>query len=128
MAAVARSTEVHPVTPVGYEVNDKCELSEAVEAGDLLKFTGAMSAGLPVMSRVAAGGADADGIALTKGKAGKRGFSYGVDGEMDGFTGLTPGGRLYPSGSVAGGLDTTVVAAFTPRVKAISTTRIRFRF
>ena len=130
MAAVAKGPKVRPVTPPGYEFNDKCELAEAVTRGDLLEYTGAMSEDQPVMQLLAAGSdpADADGIALMDGYEGERGFSVGIQGEMDGFTGLTPGTALYPSATVAGGLDTTAIAGTHPTVKAVTTTRIRHNF
>lgn len=116
-------------TPVGYEVNDTCVLSEAVTAGNLLKFTGTLSNGVPVMGKAPiAGITEADGIAFQDGYAGQQGYSYGVQGEMDGFSGLTPGAPLYPSSAVAGGIDTTAIANATVRVKAIRAGRIRFNF
>lgn len=125
MAAATKGANVRPVTPVGYEFNDKCELDGAVTRGDLLKATGVYSNGLIVMEKAPAGTTEADGIALMDGADGERGFDYGLHGEMDGFESLTIG-PYYPSASVAGGLDT--VAAGLIRVKAISPTRIRFMF
>jgi hypothetical protein len=107
-------------------VVDKVELTEAVTAGDLLNYTGTQSDGQARASKAPAGATEADGIALQDGYAGERGFSMGVQGEMDGFSGLTPGAALYPSGAVAGGLDTTAAGAI--RVKAVKTTRIRYNF
>jgi hypothetical protein len=119
MAAVTRVT-ARPCTPVGYEVVDKGTLAAAVVAGDLLKNS---AAGWIL---AVAGATEADGIALQDGYSGQAGFSIGIQGEMDGFSGMTPGAALYPSASVAGGLDTT--AAGVIRVKAASTTRIRYNF
>lgn len=119
MAAVTR-VKGRPCTPAGYEVNDKGTLTEAVNAGDLLKN------GASGWSKAAAGATEADGIALQDGYSGQSGFSIGIQGEMDGFSGMTPGTALYPSGSVAGGLDTTAAGAI--RVKAVSATRIRYSF
>lgn len=119
MAAVTR-VKARPVSPPGYEVNDKGTLTEAVTAGDLLKN------GASGWSKAAAGATEADGIALMDGYAGQAGFSIGIHGEMDGWSGMTPGTALYPSGSVAGGLDTT--AAGVIRVKARTATRISYNF
>lgn len=125
MAAVTR-VKGRPCTPVGYEVVDKVELAGDVVAGDLLKLNGSMSGGQPIATKAAAGATEADGIALQDGYAGQRGFSMGIQGEMDGFSGMTPGTPLYPSASVAGGLDTTAAGAI--RVKAVTDTRIRYSF
>lgn len=125
MAAITR-VKARPCTPVGYEVVDKAQLSVDVVAGDLLKYTGASSDGQSVIGKAAAGATEVDGIALQDGYAGERGFSVGIQGEMDGFSGLTPGAALYPSGAVAGGIDT--VAAGAIRMKAVKTTRIRYNF
>lgn len=126
MAAISAFTAAKPCTPVGYEVVDKVQLSVAVTAGQLLKYTGSSSDGMAIMGLAAAGATEVDGIALQDGYAGQRGFSVGIQGEMDGFVSLTPGTALYPSGSVAGGIDTT--AAGVIRMKAVRTTRIRFNF
>jgi hypothetical protein len=125
MAAATR-VKARPCTPVGYEVVDKVELTVDVTAGDLLKYTGASNDGQAKVGLAAAGATEADGIALQDGYAGQRGFSMGIQGEMDGFSALTPGQALYPSGAVAGGLDT--VAAGAIRVKSVKTTRIRYNF
>jgi hypothetical protein len=128
MAAVTR-VKARPVTPVGYEVVDRCVLSEDVTAGDLLKYTGATTNGQPVMSKApTAGITEADGIALQNGYSGQAGFDVGIQGEMDGFSGLTPGNPLYPSTATAGSIDTTAIAGATVRIKAVRTTRIRFCF
>jgi hypothetical protein len=107
MAAVTR-VKARPVTPVGYEVNDTGLLTEAVTAGDLLTLSGSG------WSKAATSSTEAHGIALQDGYAGQANASIGVHGEMDGYSGMTPGTALYPSASVAGGLDTdtpTLVAA-----------------
>lgn len=121
MAAVTR-TKARPVTPVGYEVVDKGTLTEDVIAGDLLKN------GANGWAKLAAGQTEPDGIALQDGYAGQGGASIGIQGELDGFAGLTPGTPLYPSASVAGGLDTDAVAGATIRIKAARATRIRYNF
>jgi hypothetical protein len=100
MSAIVR-VKARPCTPVGYEVVDKGTLVEAVVAGDLL------TNGASGWSKAATGTVEAHGIALQDGYATQSGFSVGIQGEMDGFSGMTPGTALYPSASVAGGLDTS---------------------
>lgn len=121
MAAITK-VKAHPVAPVAYEVNDKGVLTEDVLAGDLL------TNGASGWSRAVGGTVEAHGIALMDGFLGQRGFSIGIQGEMDGYSGLTPGAALYPSATLAGGLDTTVVAGATIRVRATTTTRFRYNF
>ncbi len=113
--------EAHPVTPAGYEFNTVGRVTEAVTRGDQLKN------GASGWSKLPAGATEADGIALVNGYAGQT-IGIGLHGEMDGFSGLTPGTPLYPSASVAGGLDTTVVAGAAIRVKADTDTRIRYNY
>lgn len=133
MAAVTRVT-ARPVTPVGYEFYDSGTLTEDVTAGDLL-INGASGWSKATTSTV-----NAHGIALQDGYSGQANFPIGVQGEVDGFSGMTPGTALYPSGSTAGGLDTTaptfypaattpaVAVPAQPNVRAVSATRIRFSF
>jgi hypothetical protein len=123
MAAVTR-VKARPCSPAGYEVNDKGLAAAAWVAGDLLKNT---AAGW----RPLAGADDEiepDGIGLQDAYAGQGNCSIGIHGEMDGFSGLTAGTPLYPSATVAGGLDTTAVTGAAIRVKAVTTTRIRYNF
>ncbi|HEY0006927.1 MAG TPA: hypothetical protein VGB17_19260 [Pyrinomonadaceae bacterium] len=127
MAAVTR-VKARPCTPVGYEVVDRVELAEDVVAGDLLVFTGAMSEGQAVMEKAGTSEIEPDAIALQDEFAGKRGYSVGIQGEMDGFSGMTPKTPLYPSGSTAGGLDTTAPEGAVIRIKAVTATRIRYNF
>ncbi|OJW05787.1 MAG: hypothetical protein BGO39_05005 [Chloroflexi bacterium 54-19] len=137
MAAVTR-VKARPVTPVGYEVNDKGTLTEDVIAGDQLVISGEV-ANVKQWSKCPTTAKEADGIALTDGFNGGV-ADVGIQGEMDGFSGMTPSTPLYPSGTTTGGLDTTAPtfysAATTPavavpapaRVKAIGATRIRFNY
>lgn len=126
MASVTRSSP-HFVSPPGHEVTDKCELSEDVSAGDLLAYTGAMSAGQPVMQKCPTGD-EPDGIALKDGKSGKRGFDVGIVGEMDGFSGLSPGADLYASTTTPGDIDDASGSGTAAPIKAVRKTRIRFSF
>lgn len=121
MAAITR-VDCHPVTPVGYEFNDVGVLTEDVVAGDLLTL------GASGWSKAVGGAIEAHGIALKDGFSGQRGFDVGIHGEIDGFSGMTPGTLLYPSASVAGGLDTTQPTLGPGRIRAVSATRIRFNF
>lgn len=143
MAAVTRVKAI-PCSPPGYEVNDRGQTSVALTAGDLLVLTATTPAsGFEKVWTIAPTSCiRPDGIALMDAKANGI-VSVGVQGEMDGFSGLTPANGsnlLYPSASVAGGIDTTAPTAYsaatTPAVavpahafvKAVSTTRIRFNF
>jgi hypothetical protein len=122
MAAVTRS-KARPCTPVGYEVVDKGTLTEDVTAGDLLTL------GASGWAKAATSGiTEAMGIALQNGYSGQAGFSVGIQGEMDGFSGMTPGAALYPSTGTAGGLDTTAIAGATVRIRAVTASRIRYNF
>lgn len=127
MAAVNR-VKARNCTVVGYEVNDKVQLSEDVVAGDLLKFTGVVVNGMAVMGLNPGGEIDADGMAIKDGYAGQRGFDVAIHGEADGFSGLVPGTPLFPSAAVDGGLDTTEPEGAPVRVKAVTATRVRFLF
>jgi hypothetical protein len=128
MALVAES-KVRNVTPVAYEFNIRARLSEDISgAGTQLVYTGVITDGVPVMSKAPTTGiTEADGISLEKGSAGDV-IDVGISGELDGFTGMTPGAKLYPSTTSAGRLDTTAIANAVVRVKAHSATRIRFHY
>lgn len=129
MAAVTR-VKARPCTPAAYEVVERAAtLTANVTAGDLLTL------GASGWSPAAAGTTAAHGIALQDGYAGQGDASVGIQGEMDGFSGMTPGAPLYPSPSVAGGIDTTApTIATTPAVpitadiRAVTASRIRYRF
>ena len=121
MAAVVR-VKARPCTVVGYEVVDKGTLTQAVVAGDLL-VNGASG-----WAKAPTNATEAHGIALQDGYAGQSGFSIGIQGEMDGFSGMTPGAPLFPSDAVAGGIDTTPPSGAVARMRAASATRIRYNF
>ena len=130
MAAVTR-VKARPCTPVGYEVVEKAAtLTEDVTAGDLLTL------GASGWSKAGTSTVSAHGIALQDGYAGQKDASVGIQGEMDGFSGMTPGTPLYPSGTTAGGLDTvaptfaatTPAVPATPDIRAVTASRIRYRF
>lgn len=120
MAAVTR-TKCRPVTPTAYEYNDKGFATEDILRGQLVRLT---SDGVSLNNTA---GGDPAGIALKDAKTGMM-CEYGVHGEMDGFSGLTIGAALYPSSTVAGGIDTTVFTDGPVRMRAVTATRIRFMF
>lgn len=117
-----------PCTPAGYEFNDVCEVASDVSAGDLLVYTGAMSGSMAVMDVAAVDAAEVHGIALQDAKDGDRGVDVGIIGEMDGYAGLTPGTKLFRSGTTAGAIGDTAVATQTARIKAVTDSRIRYSF
>lgn len=126
MAAVTKGT-LHPVSPPGYEVNDKGQAAAAIAKGDLLVITSATPGNgfEKVWDKAPTSTVDPAGIALMDATAGGM-VSVGVHGEMDGYSGLTRGARLYPSASVAGGIDTTALAGTIVIVRAVTATRIRY--
>jgi hypothetical protein len=120
---VAAITRVAPlaVTPTAYEVIDRGMATEAIGVSDQIVIT---ASGI---SKCAAGALECHGIAL-KPAAANMLCEYGVQGEMDGFSGLTPGAALYPSPSIAGVIDTAPVASAVIRVRAVTSSRIRYSF
>lgn len=142
MAAVTRVKAI-PVSPPGYEVNDRAEASVALTAGDLVSIAATTpSRGfdkvVQKLPTVDAGTEKKFYVVLMDCPAGGV-ANISDDVEMDGWSGLTRGDPLYPSGSTAGGIDTTAPtfysAATSPavavparaRMWALSATRIRFR-
>lgn len=125
-----------PCTPAGYEFNDVAESDGGWAAGDLLVYTGDMSGSMAVMEKAAADATRADGIALQAAADGDRGCDVGIVGEMDGFSGLTPGTALFVSADNAGKIGTTAPTLFatTPavtapsQVRAVTDTRVRYSF
>lgn len=124
-------TRVKPllVSPPGYEVVDVGTATEAISRGMLVRQTAAG------WSKAPAGATDASGVALQDYYLGQGGCDFLVQGEMDGYSGLTPGDPLYPSATVAGNIQTEVLTvATTPpvpvtaRMRAATASRIRFNF
>lgn len=138
MAAITR-VKARPVSPPGYEVNDTGYLTEDVVAGDQLQIVDTTAANVTRWGKCPTNSKEADGIALMDGKSGGV-AEVGIQGEMEGFSGMTAKTPLYPSSGTAGGLDTTPTvfysAGTTPavnvpapaKVKAISATRIRYSY
>lgn len=140
MAAVTR-VKARPVEVPGYEVNDTGQAAVDIVAGDLLIITNATPGNgfEKVWDKATISTDNAHGIALMDAKAGQV-VSVGIQGEIDGFSGMTRGADLYPSTAVAGGIDTVAPvyynAATTPAVdvpasadmRAVTASRIRFSF
>lgn len=125
MAAITRVAPLH-VSPPAYEVIDRGRATEAIAKSDQIVITGSSGSEQRV-SKCPAGAAECHGIALKP--CTLEGLcEYGVQGEMDGFSGMTPGAALYPSASVAGVIDTAAVAGATVRVRAVLPTRIRYSY
>lgn len=78
--------------------------------------------------RLREAGERADGMAMKYGVAGARGFDILVIGEMDGYTGLTTGARLYPDAAANGELNTTAVVGFNAMVKVLRPSRIQVNY
>jgi hypothetical protein len=125
MAAITRVAPLH-VSPPAYEVIDRGRATEAIAVSDQIVIAG-NSGSEQRVSKCAAGAIECHGIALNSATA-EGLVEYGVQGEMDGFSGLTPGAPLYPSASTAGVIDTTATATPIARVRAILPTRIRYSF
>jgi len=129
MAAVTAGT-LRPVSPPAYEVNDRGQAAVAITKGQLLIITAATpGTGYEfVVALATTTTTDPHAIALMDAAAGSL-ASIGIQGEMDGYTGLTPGAPLWPSATVAGGTDTTApTGAGSPRIRALTATRIRYSF
>jgi hypothetical protein len=122
--------ELHPSIVPGYEVNDKGQAATDLAVGNLVVMDGAATPGsghARVWKKCPAGTVNAQGIVLMNVKAGRT-ASVGIQGEMEGFSGLVAGDGLFPSASVAGGLDTTPGASAVTNIRAISPTGIRYSF
>lgn len=137
---VAQGDEPALISPPGYEVvSETGKATEAIARGQLCVLGAAGWSLAPAASKLA------DGIALKTYVANQDNCEFLIDGEMSGFevaggTPMVPGTYLYPSASVAGGIQTDVVtwyaAATTPavavpvqpQIKASGTDRIRVRF
>ena len=123
--AIRTPTRSRPTTPVGYEYYTRCVLSADVTAGQTLAFTGAMSGGQPVMAPSTTA---AHGVAIMDGKANQAGFDVMRQGEMGGFTGLTPGASLYGSAATAGALDDVATGNVAIPARAVTDTTVYFNF
>lgn len=120
MALVTKGALIRPSFAVGYEVFSQVTVvTEDVEAGDLLILT---ADGWSIST--AANPTHKRGFAVQDYLAGRADCSIATTGELEGFTGLTPGVPLYPA--AAGDLETTAVVGFTGLLHAVSETAIAF--
>ena len=130
MAAVTR-VKARPVTPAAYEFNqDATQAAAALVAGTLVTISAATPAAgfhrVVEAATIASAGTNAKVyMVLMDAKAGG-GVNLGNHGEIDGFSGLTPGAPLYQSAAVAGGIDNAKPVGAVERMWAISATRIYF--
>lgn len=125
MAAVTR-VDCILVSPPGEFGGDKGYCTAAVEAGQPVIIAGTTPPNRLWSHSVSpASGTTANGIALKDCGAGGT-VEYAFYGEMDGYSGLTPGAPL----TIVGGLvDTTAPAAGVRRdIVAVTPTSIRFSF
>lgn len=117
--AVATRVKARPCMPVGYEVVMRGTVSVAVVAGDLLVLSATgwalSTAANPTFKR---------GFAAQDYAAGRADCSIITTGEMDGWSGMTPGVPLFPA--AAGALEDVAVVGFTGLLHAVSATRIAF--
>lgn len=125
MAAIARGSKLRNCTPVGYEYNSKGTATETILTGQLVKV------GPTGVSLNPAGGVEPSGMAIKDAIAGGL-VEYGRQCEIEGFTGMTVGARLFPSAAVAGGLDDTRPAAVAnttqhAMIEARTATSVYFR-
>jgi hypothetical protein len=128
MAQVAKGTgnaDPSYVSIPGYEVIDVGLATENIAKGDLV------TVGPTGWSKCAAGALDAHGVAVEAYIAGQGGCDFLIQGEMDGYdpsNAVAIGTNLFPSASVAGGIQTDVVASAPVRMRKVNTGRIRFNF
>lgn len=129
MAAI---TAVDPilVSPVGYESAQHGYAGDDFEAGDLVIISGSAPDARWDCNYEPASGATAHGIVLRDCAEGGT-VDVAYEGEMDGFSGLTAGA---PLSVVSGAIDSAAPTqadtdpAITYTIRAVSATRIRFRF
>lgn len=101
--------------------------TQAIKKGDPVMISGAAPNRKYPCSVANASGTDAVGICLKTVQAGGT-CEYAMEGEFDGYVGMTPGARLS---LVGGKLDNTVPSATVPvshSIRAVNATRIRFVF
>lgn len=124
MAAI---TKVDPilVSPVGYESAQHGYAGDDFAAGDLVIISGTPPDARWDVNYEPASAATADGIVLKAcGEGGTVEVAYA--GEMDGFSGLTPGAPLTVASGVIDNTAPAGAASYT--IRAVTPTRIRFRF
>lgn len=127
----AGANKVKLVSPPGENRIVVATAAAACSAGQVVRKS---SAGY---APAAAGSMDGDAVALMDYRAGETGCDFGKTCEMDGYvtTGAAIGDPVFPSATVAGGIQTEYVAAPAPpaapmqRIGKIETaTRVSFNF
>lgn len=120
MAAITRDAPVL-VSPTGYENIQHGYASAAFQPGDLVIISGTPPSSQWDVSYAAATAAVAHGVVLkTVGAGGTAEVAW--RGEIDGFSGLTPGAPL----SVATGTIDSTAPTGAVLVRAVTPSRIRF--
>lgn len=105
-------------TVPGYEVVRRGVATEALTAGSAVvqSATG--------WSKAPAGSTDFHGVAIQDYIAGQGGCDFLIQGEYDGFSGLTPGANVFVSTTVAGGWADAGGEGAVTRARAVTPTRI----
>lgn len=126
------NTKPKLVSPTGYEVVDVGTANEIILSGQLAIRNATGWSKCPTTNN------EAHAVALKDYAAGQGGCDFLVQGEMDGYDmtgGIVPGTDIYPSASVAGGLQsdlrsiaTTPVVPLPVKIRAVTATRLRFNF
>ena len=117
MAQVARAGRGRYCSPPGYGYIMHERADAAIALGDQIIETATG------VAKAAAGATSAHGMAISAAVAGEQ-VDYIKQGEVSGFTGLVRGAQLYPSATVAGGLQTDVVANAAVQVRANNDTSV----
>jgi len=117
------------VTPAGMGFTDRGQAATDLAAGDLLVIaTTTPNTGFEkVWQKAPISTVEPDGVAIAACKAGEP-VDVGIQGEMEGYQGMTPKTLFYSSATVVGGIDSTAVTNAAIRMKAVSATRIRYCF
>lgn len=105
-------------TVPGYEVIRRGIATEALKAGDAVVQTASG------WSKAPAGATDFHGVAIQDYISGQGACDFLIQGEYDGFTGLTPGADVFVSTTVAGGWADAGASGAIVRARAVTTTRI----
>ena len=108
------------VTIPGYEVVRKGVATETLKAGEAVVQSAAG------FSKAPANALDVHAVAIQDYYAGQDDCSFMIHGEMEGFSGLTPGAALHASTTVAGGWADAGASGSIARARAVSPTRISF--
>lgn len=123
MAAITKANPLYVGPPAEGAWIQRGQASVVLAAGDPVVIDGAANpdARYDTAYKKATAEAFVDGVALFPAAVGGT-IEVMVTGEMDGFSGLTPGAAYT---IVAGAIDTTAPAAgIAPQIKAVNKTRI----